>query len=59
MQQANALRQAEDEGLRAARAQQWSNALDSLGALGQDATANKQANRWFELSKLAPGLTFE
>jgi hypothetical protein len=59
MQQANALRQAEDESLRAARSQQWTNAFDSLGALGQEALANKQVNRWFELSKLAPGLTFE
>lgn len=59
MQQANALRQAEDESLRAARSQQWTNAFNSVGALGQEALANKQANRWFELSKLAPGLTFE
>lgn len=59
MQQANALRQAEDEGLRAARAQQWSNAFDSLGALGQEASANNMAESWFRLSQIAPGLTWE
>lgn len=59
MQQANALRQAEDEGLRAARAQQWSNALDSLGVLGQEASANNMAKSWFNLNKIAPGMTWE
>lgn len=59
MQQANALRQAEDEGLRAARAQQWSNAFDSLGALGQEASANNMAKSWFNLNKIAPGTTWE
>jgi hypothetical protein len=59
MQQANALRQAEDEGLRAARAQQWSNAFNSLGALGQEASANNMAKSWFNLNKIAPGMTWE
>lgn len=59
MQHANAVKQAEDEGLRAARSQQWSNALNSISKIGQDVSADNMARSWFELNRIAPGLTWE